>query len=442
METKDTQPTKHFLFKQSSELEILISAAIVFAAFKLHDLVPTFLASLINNNVSNQSIILFIVAIVALFLGALLPISILLHFILRFYWLSLLGLKTVYHKPRLEKLNYSEKYLKHIQKKIDLDKHISKVDTISSSIFAFSFLAAAIFCFTTISVLGILYCFLYLLENVFIDTWFEWVVLGLLVLFLITCILGFIDFLTLGSLKRIKNKKFVRFYFPISKFLSVITFSFFYRGLYHTLVTNVPKYVTAVALPLYLLLAIFLLNLGYYESKLFSQDKTALRMGEYAIIPSSYEDNFQPDEMLNGPFISSYYVKENSLQISYSVTEELDDSLIKHCDSVQAINERGIHWRKWNFSFNQRKLSPSFNYKKNAENVLACFSNNLKIIIDDSLYITPQFRFRKLQAPEKITLMAFLDIQHLKKGDHILKIQLQEPIGKSNHIIPFYKEVN
>lgn len=91
MEEEKTQKQRGLLFKQSSELEILISAAIVFAAFNLLDLVPSLLSTILNNNVSNTSPVLVIAVLVSLFLSTLLPISIVIHFVLRFYWLSLVA---------------------------------------------------------------------------------------------------------------------------------------------------------------------------------------------------------------------------------------------------------------------------------------------------------------------------------------------------------------
>lgn len=441
METKDTQQSSYSLFKQSSEIEILISAAIVFAAFKLYDLVPNFLVQLINDNISNQSAVLFAIAIIALFLGALLPLSIILHFILRFYWLSLVGLKTSYENPKWEKVNFADKFKEKYKKSIDLDKHIAKVDRICSSIFAFSFLAVAVFCFTSIAVIALLRLFIYLVDNLFENTWFQEVFIGIGVLLILILILGFIDFVTLGALKRIKKKWFIKFYFPVSQFLSIITFGFLYRGLYYTFITNVPKSLTAFLLPFYLLIAIVLLNLGYYESRLFEEDITGVKMGEHAILSSYYSENFNENNVIQGPFIPSYLIKGNSLKFSYALTEEIDDKLIENCDSVYALNERGLHWRKWiRFPFNERDLPENFDFDKNAENALNCFSNHLKIVIDDSIYSNQTFKFLQLQKPEKIVLSTMIDISHLAPGDHVLSMQLQKPIGTAGFKLPFYKE--
>lgn len=427
------------LFKQSSELEILISAAIVFAAFTMIDLVQAGLSSILNNNVSNSSPFLVIAVLVSLFLSTLLPLSILVHFVLRFYWLSLVGLKTTFERQRLEKLRYAPRYLEFLSKKDNLDVHIAFIDKLCSSIFAFSFLAVFVFCFTTISISLIIGLFVYVIST-FAESWTSDVFNVLLVLFFLACLLSLVDFFSLGILKRIRKRWFIRIYYPINRFIGLITFSYFYRGLYYTFITNVPKRISVVILPLYLLVAVVLLNAGFHESKLYSEDSYASRMGQAAAKSNYYRENFSDRVVLQEPFIKEYYVKEDYLPIYIPITEQLDDALVEGCDSIIAINNRGFHWTTYiKLGFMRKKLPPNFDFDAHARKVTACFKGNIKLLVDDSIYQSEDFRFFEIQDPKKKTLMTTLNLGALPPGNHALRLEFEEAMGLGNYEIPFYK---
>ena len=142
------------LFKQNSEVEVLISAAIVFTAFVINDLAGDWIIQALNLNISSNSPVLMVVAIAALYMSSILPISLISHFILRIYWLALVGLKSVYPEPEREVVN--SKFDKIVNGSLDIEKQIAVVDRICSSIFAFTFLTLFAFLFTFLSVSAIL----------------------------------------------------------------------------------------------------------------------------------------------------------------------------------------------------------------------------------------------------------------------------------------------
>lgn len=437
----EPQPTtRGLLFKQSSELEILISAAIVFAVFNVMDIVPGFIVSILNHNVSNTSPFVIVAVLLALFLSTLLPISIVIHFILRFYWLSLLGLKTTFQAPRIEKLKYAPRYLEFIRKRSNLDRHIEFIDKLCSSIFAFSFLTAFVFCFTTLSVSLIIGVLIYLIDTVLQDSWLQGVFILLLNVFIVICLVCLFDFFSLGLVKRIKKKWFVRIYYPINRLMGLITLSYFYRGLYYTFITNIPKRIAVFVLPLYLGVAVLWLNAGFYDNRLYVEDSAALRVGQFAALTSYYQENFSDESEVQVPFIPSYYIGGSYLPLYIPITEQIDDALVAHCDSLQPINHRGFHWRRFlKLGPSRRSVPRDFDYKKNAEAALGCFRAHVKITIDDSVYRQQSFRFRKITEPSKTTFLTTLDLSGIGKGDHVLRVELLEPIGADRYELAFYK---
>lgn len=432
------------LFNQSSELEILISAAIVFAAFSIGDLVPEFISRSINHNIPSNSPVLVLATLLALFLSTLLPISIFLHFILRFYWLSLLGLNSVYSKPKFEKLNFALKHEIRIKRKYSPERHIDFIDKLCSSIFAFSFLTVFVFCFTSISIFIILGGFIYLIDGVFAENMLmNSIVNILLLIFLFACLLSFIDFFSLGSLKKIRRKWFIRIYYPINRFMGFITLSYFYRGLYYTFISNIPRSVAAFVLPAYLILAIILLNAGFYESSLYAGDRTSIDLGPAAATSYYYQENFSPLKSVIFPFIPALHIEKNYLPVYIPLKENIEDVLIEECDSVSAINDRGFHWRKvLNLPFNKRYLPQDFNYRDNAENALECFNSMIELSIGNKKFGNNTFRFFQLQEPDKITIMTTLDIEDLPKGEHVLEISFKKPMAETSYSISFYKALD
>lgn len=437
MEKQDDLKHDGWLFKQSSELEILISAAIVYAAFQIHDVVPQLIASLLNNNLPSNSPIVVYASTIALFLGTLLPISILAHFIIRFYWLSLVGLRTAFSDTKKSPVNFAPQYIKKTFESNFIDNHIVTIDRICSSIFAFSFLVIFAFCLSLFSVFLIGGFIFHLINETFSDSFIQYFFVLILIIFLIMCFLTFIDFFTLGSLKKIKNRWFIRVYYPMYRVMGLITLSFFYRGIYYTFIQKISKTALAILLPAYVIITILLLNLGFYESRIYDES-IGDNIGNQAIANLHYADHFEESTILYRPFIPSFYIKDTFLEVSLPLTPELDKMLVTKCDSVIAINEEGFHWRKWiNTGFNTRDIPKDFNITKNAEHALDCFAEKTTLLIDSAIMRRHKFRFRNLQTPEKIVLTSFLDIKELERGEHTLTVRLE---GEKDHVIPFIKE--
>lgn len=224
------------LFKQSSELEILISAAIIFAALQISDVINLGITDLLNSNVKPDSPFLVVLAVIGLYLSTLLPISIVVHFILRIFWLSLVGLHSAFPQQDRIEGQYDAKYEKIINRSLDLDRQISRLDQLGSSIFAFSFLTLFSFCFPFASVFGLTYLFYRVSAIPGINEAFGGVVSGILTFTLIVSVLTYaLDYVLGGKLKKIEHKTFKKIYFVIYKFMSIITLAPLSRGIYYKL---------------------------------------------------------------------------------------------------------------------------------------------------------------------------------------------------------------
>jgi len=422
------------IFKQNSELEVLISAAIVFTAFAINDITGDWLVEALNRNISSKSPILFVLAVAGLYMSAMLPISIVSHFLLRIYWMALVGLKSAYPEQKREEVNV--KFNKIVNSSLNLDRRIESVDKICSSIFAFTFLTLFAFCFTFMSTMAIL-----LLLAEYADTYgiMEWISNILL----LSGSIYMIDFLTLGWVKKRKSKWFAVIYYPIYKFYGWITFAFLYRGIYYSLIQNTSRKVMLLITPIYIVLALFFLNQGYASNSLYPDFPESSLKGELAS-NQYYIDQFPERMAFRYPFMDSYTMHRDHgfLKIYFPMTADVEDQILTSADSIQVYNERGIHWRKWiTLDFNQLKYDSTFSYQKNAENILNYVSLNVSIFIDNMpVGSDSKFHFTRIKETPSRLIFTILDVSAIERGEHLLRVETSESLGEMALNIPFWRD--
>ncbi|MEQ9404134.1 MAG: hypothetical protein RIM99_11135 [Cyclobacteriaceae bacterium] len=428
-----TKQKVYQLFKQNSELEVLISAAIVFTAFVINDVAGDWIIDALNKNISGSSPALAVFAITGLYMSSILPISIVSHFILRIYWLALVGLKSVF--PEQNRFEVNPVFDKVINSSLDLDKRIQVVDRICSSIFAFTFLTLFAFCFSFISMAALIFSLSYIADS-------YGIVENLINLILLFAFVYMIDFLTLGWLKKRKTKTFARIYNPIYRFFGWITLAFLYRGIYYSLIQNASRRVMLWITPIYMIVALVILNIGYDSNSIFPALNQTILNGEVAS-STFYKDQFAEKAILRGPFLESFTIPESTghIRVYFSLNQYIEDNILNVCDSVQAYNSRGIHWRQWlTLGFNQPQYDSAFHYQENARRILDCFSEKINLSINDSTVYSSKYYFSTIDRPRHAVFFTTLDIKELERGDHILKIDGEEMYQERIFNIPFWRD--
>jgi len=117
-------------------------------------------------------------------------------------------------------------------------------------------------------------------------------------------LLVFIDFLTLGYLKRVRL--FAPFYYPVHYMVSLITLSFLYRRLYYSIISNVRPVYIIIGLAAQVLLFISLENIASRSPK--------------GVSPfNSGKDGYLE--------LEDDVITENSLRFSFSHFPSLEDEL-------------------------------------------------------------------------------------------------------------------
>ncbi len=226
---------------ESWQLELLITGFSIFLLATSVDQYAEFSASfrfnkLVASSASNVIFIgagRFILNTIPLALNFFL-ISLLVHLLLRGFWIGIVGLSSVSNTIDIDSLKLKGPFRKRILEKIrSLDDLIFFLDQVSSVIFAYTYLLA----FSIISVM-LVSAFLFSLLGV--GTFFQnsvdsnqgvLILLSVLNFFLVLilsvgAVIFFLDTILYSAFK--KSKWFSVLYYPIYRFFSVISLSFIY----------------------------------------------------------------------------------------------------------------------------------------------------------------------------------------------------------------------
>jgi hypothetical protein len=428
MSEKQIENSIKKLFKQNSELEVLLSAAVIFAALSLNDTIIKWINIALNNNISGGSTGLIFLAIVGLYMSTILPISIVIHFVLRVYWLSLVGIRSAFDDKEISTERFNGYFQSRIEKYSSLEHQINRIDKISSSIFAFTFLVLFAFVFA----FGVLILIIAAINLLPFN-------LGYLVV--VIALLGVIDFFSFGWFKSINHSWFRKIYVPFYWMFSILTLSFLYRGLYYGLTGYVNRKLLMVGLPLYIACGIFLFNLGYYPDGLYPPEYLDQEIRGEEATSIYYANRLTEDYSLQTPYIQSRIIPmdQNYLVISIPITAHLQDSLLSTCTDVKPFNKSGPHWNRY-AKFDFTKIDYNVPYGDNARGILACMRDLTTVSIDDSLYQTSTFVFTSRSNPKRRLLQTILPIPDLKAGEHVLKLTTPTLSWIDSYYIPFYKD--
>lgn len=423
------------LFAKTWDPELIISGIAVFALIQLPDLLDeaySYYRKLRLPGHQEQYAILGITIRILLY-------NFIIHIILRGFWVGLVGLQSVFPKgAQIEKLNYSNFFLKKLSKNtLSLGSLSVKLDNVCSILFSFSFLivlamVSAFLCLILFIIISFFPLFAGIETGIFTNV--------LALVFLSGSILYFIDFVTLGLLK--KNETISKIYYPIYWFLSKITLAFLYRPIYYTFISNLKKWKLIKWVLVYF---VFVWLISYnsiaaqlHWSRPWKSPKGIFYFFDHTPKEHSFslkyylnlnEGKTKPPVFINSDVIKGEYLK---LVIVYNV---FDDPTIKEiCDEASILdtlsNEDSVH-KAYEELTKERK-------NKIAQIALDCLSSFYKVYINDSLCQNLDYMFVR---PHK-AIITYIPVSHLPKGKNILEVKLGYEKEHRNHYIPFWIDRN
>ncbi|MEM1324436.1 MAG: hypothetical protein AAGI23_00700 [Bacteroidota bacterium] len=281
------------LQQESWQLELLISGFALFAIWESRTLIDDLdIYRQLHRGTGG------ITDIVASTLRLLLPISwrifffnLLIHVIVRGLWIGAIGLRYVSSDIDYENLNYSEIFSRFLRRKIGaFDDYIEKLERFSSVLFAYTFLLFFIF-------LSLIFYF-FLLAVLMTLFKADDMTMGFTVMFyLLFGFIPFIDFVSMGGIKRIKEKNIARIYFVIYRVFSVLTLSFIYRPLlYNFLDEKYTRRLFLISIP-YILAIILIPTIKSDATPFFPMERNKF-VGDDAIQQETFSSHFYDDERM------------------------------------------------------------------------------------------------------------------------------------------------
>lgn len=224
------------LQQESWQLELLISGFALFGIWESRDMINRAGKYVGVNSpvdgISEKILLVFLLMILAAWV--IFFINLLFHVMLRGLWIGAIGLRYVSGDIDYDSLDYSDEFNRYFKRRVGrFDDYIERLEKVCSVIFAYTFLLFFIFLSFTLFLTTFLFLG-YLLDKIPGKHEGFNSIVGLIFVFLAAIV--FLDFITLGALKKVRNKTFAKYYSYLYRFFSFITLSFIYRPLLYNFI--------------------------------------------------------------------------------------------------------------------------------------------------------------------------------------------------------------
>lgn len=166
-------------------------------------------------------------------------INLIFHVTLRGLWIGAIGLRYVSGEINYDQFRYADRVTQYLKNKVgSYDDFIENLERLCSVIFAYTFLLFLLFFsmmvfFMEIGFIGVVG------QKIIGEDPGSMQALSMIIgVYLILGIVVFIDLVTLGGFKRVKEKHIAAVYYYIYRFYSAVTFSFLYRPLLYNFIDH------------------------------------------------------------------------------------------------------------------------------------------------------------------------------------------------------------
>lgn len=400
------------LQEESWQLELLISGFAIFGLFTAFPII----SESVREAENKQQIYKFVISLVAQISCGILIFNLLLHVLLRGLWIGALGLRYVSGDIDYESLNYHERFTKYLKKKVgSFDRYIGTLENYCSVIFAISFLLIFYVLAITFTIISIALIANYIIGS---DTLPTWVSNGIGIPLILFIVLGmfitFIDFVTLGFLK--KKKWISKIYFPIYWVFSFITLSFLYRPLVYNFLDNkFGRRLSFILVPFFFIILLFS-TLSYNSSNYYSAETSS---NDFMANNENYEDIVNENKILiSDVTIQSKIITDDYIKVFMPYSENIEDRVFTFNPSLKPKKDiRGLN-SSININgtfFNRRKRdSTKREYLKTL--------NSIYYVVIDSTKQSADFIFSQNKKGE-LGFETYIKAKgNISEGKHVLKV--------------------
>lgn len=407
---------QHWLQKlkeESWEAELLISTVAIFGTIQLFKLIDWATIIAIDRLPPSQYIVGYGIVFLGLLAVSILTTMFIVHFLLRAYWVGLVGLNSVFPDYSIEDSAYSEIYTRKMLSILPrLKKTIKDVNELSSVIFSSAFFMLMIYVNFSLVI-----CLLLVLYNLLLDRVPQIILYFPVILFGVLLVLSII-ISVLANVKAYKeNEPIQNWYFKVSKWSSMIMMGPLYVYMLQISMTfgsNFKKKKSLIGLTIATICIGFIIAMVQFNNSRIP----------YLIRYESTVDTIRSK--------SEFYADRDAAH-EFLVTPQIDHDIIE--------------------SDMTRLFIPIFSYEKKMFNNICgaepetrderkkwffdCYHNYHLIVLDgDTLTQT----FRKYNLPEtgQFGIITYLDLEGKKNGGHVLQVSknLKESVAWE---IPFQR---
>lgn len=412
------------LESQSWQAELAASGLAIYGAIALGDYISTFAESIVplfSDSVLGKLyyVIIYIIMAQSLFL-----ITFIIHLLLRILWIGLIGLNSVFPDGiNIENEDYKRSFLEKVKTNLpDLSNYNIQLDHYCSIMFSISCSAVIVsLCIAIWIVIFIVFTELlsYILPTDFIG-FAEYILLVVLVVFAIVNYL-----LTNGSLK---DTNFAdKYAYKISDFFGKGLYLFTYKPIMYityTLRTNLTKKQFGLGmLASYPILFIAGFATSGVLTTFPSDHYYSMNSTVYVVNRNNYVDELASSRILR-PVIQSREIDSNVIKLFIPNYKRDEKYKIPLCGDLEYV-----------FSGKKRRIVQG-------EYHTACANKYYQIFIDDIPYPDVEFSYERHAYNDEKGYLAYLNIDNLAVGRHILKIQTgykYESEEGAVRFIPFYR---
>jgi len=417
------------LEKESWQAELIISGLALYGTFMLPPYVNR-ITDLLIKSLSPDEYWLGYGMMVMAYLGvAFLSGFFLIHFVLRGYWVGLIGLNSVFPDGyNMEGGMYSKYFMKKIVEEVpDVTTSIKKVDAICSTLFSGAFLASMIYVSMAL-ILSILLLMFKLLSG-YVPEWILWIPFYIMgAIMAVLTILGMI-----GSSKKMKeNLAFQKIYYKITRITGKITGTFLSQPISQISLmffSNNDKKVNSLGVTGAFMLFTFILYTFYLTKSntiiLINGDrKVEEKYAMSNVVNEYYEDLLSEDYEILNPVIPSDQVTTPFLKIFIPVFSNESEVQTSFC---------GDYVDDDNLNFDENKTQKRLFY-------IGCYNSYHQVFVNDSLYQVELLRHRHSHMSE-FGVVGYIPTSNFKVGKNKLTIvKLKDEKGERlrEDFIPFW----
>jgi len=342
-EQKDKKAWLQRLKDESWEAELLISTVAIFGTVQLFKLTSWTTDFLINILSPSQYFLGYAIVSMGLMAVSVLTTMFVIHFLLRAYWVGLVGLNSVFPDYSLENSPYSDLYTSKMLALLPkLKDTIPEVDDLCSVIFSAAFVLFGMYAY--LSILSFLLLEIYLNLGLYIST-FVWDIL--LVVIVLLSITQF-AVLTLANLKRNKEVEWIQnLFFKTTKYSNKFLLGPLYKPMLQIFMafgTNFKKKKSLVVLMLvFFFVGIIVTVVQFNNSKGFYLLRQDLYYNEAKLYNSYYADSAEKDCFLLGPQIDSDIINQGVLKLfvpKYKYESRLLDKLYDDYVEEEGLSDK------------------------------------------------------------------------------------------------------